>query len=101
MGGNSDKRIPRLEHDSKSVKVWNAKTGVVEQNLTGHADFVWTVAWSPDGLHLASGSYDNTIKIWTASTGVCTGTLQGHTKLVSSVAWSPDGWHLASGSHDR
>ncbi|MFM6816791.1 MAG: WD40 repeat domain-containing protein, partial [Dolichospermum sp.] len=29
-----------------------------------HSDSVWSLAYSPDGQTLASGSYDNTIKIW-------------------------------------
>ena len=32
--------------------------------LSGHTDYVFTVAFSPDGKTLASGSKDNTIKLW-------------------------------------
>ena len=34
--------------------------------LKGHTRSVWSVAFSPDGQRIASGSRDNTIKVWTA-----------------------------------
>ena len=37
--------------------------------LTGHSDSVFSVAYSPDGKHIVSGSYDNTVKVWDAATG--------------------------------
>ena len=36
--------------------------------LTGHSGSVYSVAYSPDGKHLVSGSYDNTVKVWDAQT---------------------------------
>jgi len=68
---------------------------------TGHADRVSTVAFSPDGRMLASGSDDNTIKLWDVATGQELRTLTGHARQVSSVAFSSDGRTLASGSADK
>jgi WD40 repeat protein len=85
----------------KTVKLWDAKTGAVVQTLTGHTDFVTSVAFSPDGTRLASGSHDNTVKLWDATTGAVIQTLTGHTGEVTSVAFSPDGARLASGSNDK
>src|SRR6266478_2779264 len=68
--------------------------------LTGHVDPVNSVAFSPDGQTLASGSADKTIKLWNVTSGKEVLTLKGHTNTVFSVAFSPDGQTLASGSND-
>jgi len=63
---------------------------------------VSSVAYSPDGQHIISGSFDKTIRIWNAETGSAVGKpLEGHTGWVSSVAYSPDGQHIVSGSGDE
>jgi len=68
--------------------------------LYGHWYPVYSVAFSPDGKTLASGSWDETIKLWDTATGEELRTLTGHTSYVSSVAFSPDGKILASASGD-
>jgi WD40 repeat protein len=60
-----------------------------------------SVAFSPDGRLLASGSRDKTIKLWEVASGSLVRTLTGHTDSVFSVAFSPDGRLLASGSDDN
>src|SRR5712691_9228553 len=63
---------------------------------TGHPGFVTSVAFSPDGKTIASGSVDGTVKLWDVSTGTGLRTLKGN-PFISSVAFSPDGEILASG----
>ena len=61
---------------------------------------VESVAFSPDGRFLASGSQDQTVRLWEVPTGQSLKTLSGHTNKVWSVVFSPDGRLLASGSAD-
>ncbi|PMB51658.1 serine/threonine protein kinase [Fischerella thermalis CCMEE 5201] len=70
-------------------------------SLRGHAWAVLTVAFSPDGQTLATGSDDNTIKLWNVNTGQVIGTLLGHSWSVLAVAFSADGEILISGSRDN
>lgn len=84
-----------------TVRLWNAVTGRCVRVLTGHSDWVWSVAFSPDGRLLASGSSDATVKLWDVKTGRCGQTLLGHWQPIRAVAFSPNGRTLASGSGDR
>jgi len=73
----------------------------LKHTLTGHSKSVQSVAFSPDGHMLASGSWDTTIKLWNPATGELLRTLTGHSDVVQSVAFSPDSRMLASGSKDN
>ena len=70
--------------------------------LKGHTDSVLSVAYSPDGRHIISGSADRTIRIWDAKTGdPVGGPPKGHPGSMSSVAYYSDESHILSGSYDH
>jgi serine/threonine protein kinase len=79
----------------------NSSVSPLDKTLTGHSGQVYSLAYSPDGRYLASGSKDRTIKIWEVATGKQLRTLTGHSSQVRSVVYSPDGRYLASGSQDN
>ena len=70
--------------------------------LQGRTEWVFSVAFSPDGKTLAGGIADGSIKLWDIET-IATSqyTLGGHSRWVTSIAFSPDGRMLASGSYDK
>jgi WD40 repeat protein len=68
--------------------------------LEGHTDWIRSVAFSPNGLQIISGSRDNTVRVWDTVSGAHKHTLKGHTHDVNSVAFSPDGAQIISGSYD-
>jgi WD40 repeat protein len=62
-------------------------------SLAGHTNSVWSVAFSPDGQHIVSGSADKLVKVWSVSARKEVASLAGHANYVCSVAFSPDGQH--------
>jgi WD40 repeat protein len=69
--------------------------------LEGHCHWVNSLAFSFDGLQLASGCHDRTVILWDALSGTHDATLEGHSKSVKSVTFSLDGLYSARCSEDR
>ncbi len=68
--------------------------------LTEHTESVTSLAFSPDGKTLASGSHDKTIRLWDVDTGTSLKVLTDHEDAVTAITFSPDGITLVSGSRD-
>ncbi|MCG9132646.1 PD40 domain-containing protein [Candidatus Poribacteria bacterium] len=83
-----------------NIFLWNILT---DQSLwlKGHRDWSGSVAFSPNGQIIASGSPDNTIRLWDAATGQIKNILTDHRGDVNSVVFTPDGSTLLSGSEDK
>jgi WD40 repeat protein len=80
-----------------AVRILDLATGKAPRQLRGHDRHVQTLAYSPDGKVLASGSDDNTVKLWDLATGKEVMTLQPRQGHIGAVAFAPDGRSLATG----
>jgi serine/threonine protein kinase len=99
-GGGEPIACSACVHDL-TVQVWDADTGGHVLTYRGHSDFVHSVAWSPNGERIASGSEDKSVQVWDAATGNHVLTYRGHSNPVYDVAWSPDGKYIASAGGDK
>ncbi|MEL6491963.1 MAG: hypothetical protein AAFQ95_18565, partial [Cyanobacteria bacterium J06621_3] len=65
------------------------------------SDSVHSVAFSPQGDRIVSGSGDNTLRLWDLEGNAIGAPFEGHSNSVSSVAFSPQGDRIVSGSDDH
>lgn len=56
--------VPLSASFDSTVRLWDVERGVCIHTLTKHQEPVYSVAFSPDGKHLASGSFDKCVHIW-------------------------------------
>jgi WD40 repeat protein/serine/threonine protein kinase len=82
-----------------NVALYDAATGALRRVLTGHTGRVYSVAFSPDGKHLAAGNWntDNTVRMWEVESGkLLDFTFRGHTRGIDCLAFNPAGTRLAT-----
>lgn len=85
------------------IRIWDVQTGKLTRRID-HGQRVTSVAFSPDGLQIASGHWPDSpeiqpvsVNVWDVDTGELLRTLPGHSESVFGLAYSPDGRTLASG----
>jgi len=71
-----------------------------KNRFDGHKDSVLSVAFSPDGRYIVSGSIDRTVRLWDINGNPIGGPFKGHESQVISVGFCPDGKQIVSGSND-
>jgi WD40 repeat protein/serine/threonine protein kinase len=105
---NDFAQVRQLLQDSRAYKDHGFEWGYLQRQthlalktLRGHMGQVPSVAFSPDGLRVVTGSSDGTAKVWDEGTGRELRTLVGHSSGIGAVAFSPDGLKIASGSTDQ
>jgi WD40 repeat protein len=79
------------------ITVHEASSGALLNTLVGHSKYVATLAWSPGGEYLVSGSWDCSSIIWATESFELVKKLESG--AVRAVAWSPDGKLMATASH--
>jgi WD40 repeat protein len=87
---------------ARTVELWD--TGTASRSIVldgGHSASVTSVAFSPDGSLIVTGSADRTLVLWDANDGRKRAVLRGHTAAVTAVLFTPDGDQLVSASADR
>ncbi len=87
--------------DEKTARVWNADGTGTPLLLRGHGDFIWSATWSPDGQHIATGSWDMTARVWNADGTGTPVVLRGHDGQIFGASFSPDGKHVITTSRDK
>ena len=84
-----------------TARLWNARTGKLLVELTGHEGRVTSAAFSADGTLVVTGADDETARVWDAHTGAQLAVMRGHEGNVTSVMFSTDGKRVLTGSWDK
>ena len=97
IAASSDGLLLATASLDRTVKLWDAHTGLELRALKGHAGGVHGVAFSPDARRVASASGDNTVRVWDVATGQELQVLGQGLQAWWCVAFSPDKRWLAAG----
>jgi WD40 repeat protein len=83
------------------LRLWDANSSLIGQPFLGHQKSVESVAFSPDGEMIVTGSEDRTVRLWNLNGKPIGKPFQGHEHSIYSVAFSPDGTKIVSASTDK
>ncbi|MEM6692180.1 MAG: c-type cytochrome domain-containing protein, partial [Planctomycetota bacterium] len=82
------------------VRIFDTSTGEILHELKKHTDWVYSVAYSPDGVLVATGDRSGGLHVWEAETGRLYLDLIGHKAAVRGISWRADSNVLVSASED-
>lgn len=94
------RRAVTPSHYDGKLRLWNLETGKELGRLSGHTSWVLSLAFSPDGHHVLSGSKDGTLRLWNVEDLREIRRLVGATSWLLCVAFSPDGRRVIGGGGD-
>ncbi len=87
-------------HDSFDIHLWSVQTGALLDQLSGHEGPISTLAFTPDGRTLISGSWDRTIRLWNVFDRSQSSEALQLTSDLLCLAIRPDSLQLAASSLD-
>ncbi|KAK5222772.1 U3 snoRNP protein [Exophiala xenobiotica] len=87
-------------HDSFDIHLWSVQTGALLDQLSGHEGPISTLAFTPDGRYLVSGSWDHTIRVWSVFDRSQTSEVLQLTSDLLCVAIRPDSAQIAASTLD-
>jgi WD40 repeat protein len=85
--------------DDHTAILWNVPTGQLLRRFTGHAESVFSVAFSPNAQRVLTGSWDKTARLWEVETQREVRSFGRARNAFYSVAVSPDGQRIAGGTY--
>ncbi|MBO0765403.1 MAG: caspase family protein [Hyphomicrobiaceae bacterium] len=84
--------------EAASIRLYDFASGELKALLEGHRDAVVSLAFSPDGKKLISGSVDQSAMIWDVERATPLHRLKGHPDYISALAFTPDGARAVTAS---
>jgi len=84
-----------------TLRIWDASSGASKATLKGHTEGLSDVAWSVDGLFLASASDDKSVRLWDVEAETSVLKLEGHSSYVMCANFNPQANLLVTGSFDE